>query len=83
MIRSQLIWICTVCHSVCEFISTIWIKKSDWLVIRNGRGILIYSAGPGLNVTVTKTLAKVTQNCSTKEVANKDSTKDLTGNTKN
>ena len=24
--RSQLIWICTVCHSVCEFISTIWIK---------------------------------------------------------
>ena len=28
--RSQLIWICTVCHSVCEFIST-WIKLSDWL----------------------------------------------------
>ena len=24
--RSQLIWICTVCHSVCEFISTSWIK---------------------------------------------------------
>ena len=24
--RSPLIWICTVCHSVCEFISTIWIK---------------------------------------------------------
>ena len=24
--RSQLIWICTVCHYVCEFISTIWIK---------------------------------------------------------
>ena len=23
--RSQLIWICTVCHSVCEFISTTWI----------------------------------------------------------
>ena len=25
-LRSQLIWIYTVCHSVCEFISTIWIK---------------------------------------------------------
>ena len=24
--RRQLIWICTVCHSVCEFISTTWIK---------------------------------------------------------
>ena len=24
--RSQLIWICTVCHEVCEFISTIWVK---------------------------------------------------------
>ena len=24
--RSQLIWICTVCHWVCEFITTIWIK---------------------------------------------------------
>ena len=24
--RSQLIWICTVCQSECEFISTIWIK---------------------------------------------------------
>ena len=23
--RSQLIWICTVCHPVCEFISTTWI----------------------------------------------------------
>ena len=42
--RSQLIWICTVCHSVCEFISAIWIKESDWLTIRNGYGILIYSA---------------------------------------
>ena len=28
--RSQLIWICTVCHSLCDFISTIWIKGSDW-----------------------------------------------------
>ena len=25
-LRSQLIWNCTVCHSVCEFISTTWIK---------------------------------------------------------
>ena len=24
--RSQLIWICTVCHSVFEFVSTTWIK---------------------------------------------------------
>ena len=29
--RSQLIWICTVCHLVCEFESTTWIKWSDWL----------------------------------------------------
>ena len=28
--------------------SKIQIKKSDWLKIRNGRGILIYSAGQGL-----------------------------------
>ena len=48
-LRSQLIWICTVCHLVYEFMSTIWIKESDWLKIRNGRGILIYSAGQGLN----------------------------------
>ena len=48
--RSQLIWICTVCHSVCEFISTIWIKAFDWLTIRSGRGTLIYSAGQGLSV---------------------------------
>ena len=46
--RSQLIWICTVCHSVCEFISTIWTKLFDWLTIRNGWGILIYSAWEGL-----------------------------------
>ena len=45
---SWLIWICTVCHSVFEFISTTWIKQSDWLKIGNGRGILIYSAGQGL-----------------------------------
>ena len=24
--RSQLIWICIVCHQVCKFITTIWIK---------------------------------------------------------
>ena len=46
--RSQLIWICTVYHEVCEFLSTIWIKWSDWLKIRNGCGIIIYSAGQGL-----------------------------------
>ena len=46
--RSQLIWICTVCHLECEFVSTILIKKSDWLKIGSGRGIFIYSAGQGL-----------------------------------
>ena len=46
--RSQLIWICTICHLVFEFISTTWIKQSDWLKIRNGHGILIYSAGQRL-----------------------------------
>ena len=45
---SQLIWICTVCHQVCEFIVTLQIKQSDWLKIRNRCGILIYSAGQGL-----------------------------------
>ena len=45
---SQLIWICTVCFWVCEFILTIRIKLSDWLKIRNGCGILIYSAWQGL-----------------------------------
>ena len=42
--RSQLIWICTVCYSVCEFVSTTWIKQSGWLTVRSGRGFLIYSA---------------------------------------
>ena len=46
--RSQLIWICTVCHSVCEFISITKIKYSDWLKIGSGCGILIYSAWQGL-----------------------------------
>ena len=44
--RSQLIWICTVCHKVCEFIASIWINQSDWLKIRCG--ILIYTAWQGL-----------------------------------
>ena len=43
--RSQLIWICTVCHSVSEFISVISIKASDWLTFRS---VLIYSAWQGL-----------------------------------
>ena len=47
--RCQLIWICTVCHSVCEIMSKIWIEESDWLTIRSGLGILIYSALLGLN----------------------------------
>ena len=50
--RSQLIWICTVCHQICEFIATIQIKQSDWLKIRSGCGNLIYSAGQGLNEIV-------------------------------
>ena len=32
----------------CESIATVWIKQSDWLKIRSGHGILIYSAGQGL-----------------------------------
>ena len=50
--RSQQIWICTVCHSVYEFLSTMWIKGSDWLKIRRGWGILIYSAWQGLSTCV-------------------------------
>ena len=42
--RSHQIWICTVCHKVCEFIASIWIKQSDWLKIKCGCDILIYSA---------------------------------------
>ena len=30
----QLIWIWTVCHSVCEFVEKIRIKYSDWLKIK-------------------------------------------------
>ena len=50
--RSQLIWICTVCHEVCEFVSTNWIKLSDWLKILSRHGILIYSAGQGLSLYI-------------------------------
>ena len=46
--RSQLIWICSVCYSVYEFISKTLIKKSDWLKIRSGHGIMIYLARQGL-----------------------------------
>ena len=51
---SQLIWICTVCHSVFEFVSTVWIKYSAWLKIRSGHGILIYSTGQGLSISYLK-----------------------------
>ena len=34
----------SVCHSVCEFVSTIWIKWSDVLKIWKGCDILIYTA---------------------------------------
>ena len=44
--RSVGFWrkICTVCHISCEFISTTSIKKSNWLKIRSGCDIIIYSA---------------------------------------
>ena len=45
---SQLIWICTVCHSVWELMSIISIKTSYWLTFRSGCGILNYSAWQGL-----------------------------------
>ena len=60
------------CYPEWEFISTIWIKQSDWLTIRSGCGILIYSAGQGLihciiptnsvRLHVTKTHFYLTQN---------------------
>ena len=52
--RSQLIWICTVCHSVCEFISIIRIKESDWRTVRTGLGILICSAWQGLSAYILR-----------------------------
>ena len=56
--KSQLIETCTLCHSVCEFMSTIWIKESDWLTIRRWCGILIYSAWQGLTNNVTMMTVK-------------------------
>ena len=50
--RSQLIWICTVCLQICEFLSKTWIKWADWLEIRSGHGILIYSAWQGLKCSI-------------------------------
>ena len=50
--RSQLIWICTVCHSVCELVSATWIMKSDWLTVRSGCGISFYSAWQGLSISL-------------------------------
>ena len=41
--RSQLIRTCIVCHLVCEFIVTIWIKYSDWLKIRWARHLNLFS----------------------------------------
>ena len=34
-LKSQLIWIYTVCHKVCVFLSTAWIKESDWQIFRS------------------------------------------------
>ena len=34
--------------SACEFVLTTWIKQSDWLKIKSGCDILIYSACQGL-----------------------------------
>ena len=61
--RIQMIWICTICHSLCEFISTIWIKESDWLTIRNGCGILIYSAWQGLILLLQKVTTDLDLQC--------------------
>ena len=46
--RSQQIWICTFCHLVCGLAAPTLSKTSDWLKIRSGRDILIYSAREGL-----------------------------------
>ena len=37
-------YLCTVCHTVCEFVSTTWIKQSDWWTVNSECGTLIYSA---------------------------------------
>ena len=46
---SQLIWICTICHWVCEFIPHPG-SSNIWLAIWNGRGILIHLALQELKV---------------------------------
>ena len=53
--RSQLIWINTVCHSVCEFVSKP--ESTNWLAecIKCGRGILIYSAWQRATVFYNRT----------------------------
>ena len=38
--RSQLIWICTVCHSVSDFISITWIKYSRLSLSRTSRDLI-------------------------------------------
>ena len=49
----------TVCHLVCDFVSTTWIKQSDWLIVSSRCGILIYSACQGLmKLTPKKTVQK-------------------------
>ena len=50
--RSQLIWIYTVCHKLCQFASTTWVNETDWLKITSGRGILIYLAWHGFQITL-------------------------------
>ena len=56
--RSQLIWIYTVCHSVCEFISTIWIKI--WLAVNLKRvwHVNLFSR-TGVNTGLSNEIASV------------------------
>ena len=37
-----------------KFVSTTWIKQSDWLKMRSWCGILIYSAWQGLSISIEK-----------------------------
>ena len=46
--RSQLIWICTVCHKYVILYQHLGSSNLIGLKIRSGCGILIYSAGQGL-----------------------------------
>ena len=70
--RSQLIWICTVCHQVCEFIQTIQIKLSDWLNTGSGCGSLIYSAWQGLKIVIYHYLAHLLDFGATESFLTKD-----------